>query len=654
MAELTPQQVIGLYSTINKALEAEQETFKTMEESAQEKRADEIVSKAAEEAGIKMDEAEIVNQGLRVGEFNAEAAEAIKKYAQIKPETKTAKKKLDKRISSMQKKLEKKQKTQGSSGSTEVIDLDNLDPSKYYEIRKKNILELEKDGFDAFPHKFHVDTTVVEFIKKNNNLAAEQRNVEEKVALAGRIITSRPTGKLVFYHIRAEGEDLQVMSGISDYAEGDEAFKKIHSILRRGDIIGINGFAGKSKKGELSIIPTKITLLTPCFHMLPKEFYGLTNQDTRYRQRYLDLIMNKKSREIFVTRSKIIAHLRTFLNERDFLEVETPMMNMIPGGANARPFTTYHNDLDMLLYMRISPELYLKQLVVGGLERVYEIGKNFRNEGVDLTHNPEFTACEFYMAYADYNDLMNMTEELLSEMALVANGKDPKNLPEQVPEEWYHRTFTMPHTNKDVTVNFKPPFNRLPMISSIEDRLGVKIPADLETEETRLFLVDLLKKNKVDCSAPQTTARMLDKLVGEYLEPECINPTFITEHPQIMSPLAKWHRNNKVLTERFELMIIGKEVCNAYTELNQPFIQRERFEDQVAQKDAGDSEAQFMDEAFCTSLEYGLPPTGGWGIGLDRLTMILSNNYNIKEVILFPAQKPEDNTQQEVAQETKQ
>ena len=653
MTELTPQQVLGLYSAINLALEAEQETLKTLEEAAQERRGDEIIAKAATEAGINMDEAEIVNQGLRVGEFNEEVAAAIKKFNSIRPQSKNAKKKLEKRISSMQKKLEKKLEKQKAQGD-EKIDEDSLDPSKYYEIRKKNILELEKEGFDAFPHKFNVDTTVPEFIKKYSHLAAEQRVQEETVALAGRIITSRPTGKLVFYHIRAEGEDLQVMSGISDYAEGEDAFKKVHSVLRRGDIIGINGFAGKSKKGELSIIPTKITLLTPCFHMLPKEHYGLTNQDTRYRQRYLDLIMNKKSRDIFVTRSKIIAHLRTFLNERGFLEVETPMMNMIPGGANARPFTTYHNDLEMLLYMRISPELYLKQLVVGGLERVYEIGKNFRNEGIDLTHNPEFTACEFYMAYADYNDLMKITEELLSEMALVANGKDPKNLPSVVPDEWYHRTFTMPHTNKDVVVNFRPPFKRLPMISSIEERLNVKIPTQLDTEETRLFLVDLLKKNKVDCSPPMTTARMLDKLVGEYLEPECINPTFITEHPQIMSPLAKWHRDNKVLTERFELMIIGKEVCNAYTELNQPFIQRERFEDQVAQKDAGDNEAQFMDEDFCKSLEYGLPPTGGWGIGLDRLTMILSNNYNIKEVILFPAQKPEDNTPTEKPEEAKQ
>jgi len=626
-AELTNEQLVGILSTINKTLEAEKENIKTLEEAAQEKKGDEIIAQAITEAGAKIDEAELVNQALKAGETNDAIAEAIKTFNAIRPQSKNSKKKMDKRLTAMAKKNEKKKAQKTETG--DAVDLDDLDPSKYFEIR----------------NKCNVDTTVHEFVQKYSSLAAEERKPEEKVALAGRIITSRPTGKLVFYHIRAEGEDLQVMSGISDYAEGDDAFKKIHSILRRGDIIGINGFAGKSKKGELSIIPTKLTLLTPCFHMLPKEHYGLTNQDTRYRQRYLDLIMNKKSRDIFVTRSKIIAHLRNFLNERDFLEVETPMMNMIPGGANARPFTTHHNDLNMLLYMRISPELYLKQLVVGGLERVYEIGKNFRNEGIDLTHNPEFTACEFYMAYADYNDLMRMTEELLSEMAIVANGHNPKALPEKVPDEWYLRTFTMPHTNKDVTVNFKPPFKRLPMIPSIEERLNVKIPTDLESEDTRLFLVDLLKKNKVECSAPLTTARMLDKLVGEYLEPECINPTFITEHPQIMSPLAKWHRDNKFVTERFELMIIGKEVCNAYTELNQPFIQRERFEDQVAQKDAGDDEAQFMDETFCTSLEYGLPPTGGWGIGLDRLTMILSNNYNIKEVILFPAQKPEDNQQ---------
>ncbi|KAG2389107.1 hypothetical protein C9374_014507 [Naegleria lovaniensis] len=653
MAELSPQQVQSLFESVVKALETEQTSWKSLEEAEQEKKADEVVDRIVSESGLKIDESEVVNQGLRVGEFNEVVAGLVKKYSEVKPQTKSAKKKLDKRISSMEKKLEKKKTQKGSSDSTTAIDEESLDPSKYYEIRKKTITELEKEGFDAFPHKFQVDTSVPEFIKNYSGLAAEERKPEVKVSLAGRILTSRPTGKLVFYTIRGEGDDIQVMSGISDYAEGDEAFKKIHSILRRGDIIGINGFPGKSKKGELSIIPTKIVLLTPCFHMLPKEHYGLTNMDTRYRQRYLDLIMNKKSRDIFVTRSKIIAHLRTFLNERDFLEVETPMMNMIPGGANARPFTTFHNDLNMLLYMRISPELYLKQLVVGGLERVYEIGKNFRNEGIDLTHNPEFTACEFYMAYADYNDLMRITEELLSEMALVANGKDPKNLPQVVPDEWYMRPFTF-RDGKDVMVNFRPPYRRLPMISSIEEHLKVKIPTDLESEETRLFLVDLLKKHNVDCSPPMTTARMLDKLVGEFLEPQCINPTFITEHPQIMSPLAKWHRSNKVLTERFELMIIGKEVCNAYTELNQPFIQRERFEDQVKQKDAGDNEAQFMDESFCTALEYGLPPTGGWGIGLDRLTMILSNNYNIKEVILFPAQKPETNEAQETTQESQQ
>ncbi|KAL9654668.1 hypothetical protein ABK040_006730 [Willaertia magna] len=644
MAELSSDQLLKVLTTLIKTFETEQENIKKLEEAEQDKKVTELITQVLNENSVTVDEAELINQALKAGEVNDEIAEAVKKLNEVKPQSKNAKKKLDKRISGMDKKREKKKNKPATSTSEEgTIDEETLDPSRYFEIRKKTIEDLEKQGFDAYPHKFEVSISVPEFIQKfKDSVQPEERKTDVVVSIAGRVIAKRPAGKLVFYHIRQEGEDLQVMSGINDYAEGEEAFKKIHSIIRRGDIIGINGFPGKSKKGELSIMPTKVTLLSPCYHMLPKDHYGFKDQETRYRQRYLDLMMNKKSRDIFVARTKIVGHLRNFLNERGFLEVETPMMNMIPGGANARPFITHHNELDMQLYMRIAPELYLKQLIIGGLERVYEIGKNFRNEGIDLTHNPEFTSCEFYWAYADYNDLMNITEQFLSQLVLIINGHNPKNLPEVVPDEWYKINFTMPHNHKDVVVDFKPPYRRLPMIKSLEEKLDIKLPTQLETEETRLFLVDLLKKKKIDCSPPLTTPRMLDKLVGEYLEPECISPTFITDHPQIMSPLSKWHRDNKFLTERFELFIIGKEVCNSYTELNQPFIQRERFEDQVAQKDAGDTEAQFMDEDFCTSLEYGLPPTGGWGVGIDRLTMILTNNYNIKEVILFPAMKPED------------
>lgn len=539
------------------------------------------------------------------------------------------------------KKLAKKEarrakKENAQAQPEQKVNEESLDPAAYLALRTRALEEYSQanGGAKIYPNHYPTTSRLSEFVEKygpEGVIDIGEHLEEQVVRVAGRIETVRVASKkLYFFHIW-EGDlekRVQVLANFMHYQD-QEDFPRIMNLLRRGDVVGVEGYPARSKRGELSIIPTLVTLLSPCLHMLPPLRSEVKNQETRFRQRELDLRINPQARQIFITRAQVISHLRRFLEERGFMEVETPMLNLIPGGATAKPFTTHHNDLDLEMHLRIAPELYLKRLVVGGFDRVYEIGKNFRNEGIDMTHNPEFTACEFYQAYANYESLMSLTEQLVYEIVMKVNGSPLVTFRHQGEEN-----------GREFKIDFTPPFRRVSMIETIVQKLKISLPDDLGSERAREILDQACVDNGIDCSPPRTNARLIDKLVGALIEVDCLMPTFITDHPQVMSPLAKPKEDNPYLTERFELFVGGWEIANAYTELNDPRIQEERFRQQAEDKAKGDEEAQFVDMDFVRALEMGLPPTGGWGMGIDRFVMLLTNQVSIREVLLFPTMKP--------------
>jgi len=543
---------------------------------------------------------------------------------------------------------------------------ESLSPNMYYDMRKATVSRLKASGVEPYPHKFNITMSLQQFARSYQSLSNGAR-LNSTELVAARVTGIRKSSKnLYFIDIEASPGHLQVISDRRIYnSSSEQEFDDDHHAVHRGDIIGVEGYPGKSKRGELSVFPRKIQILSRCLHMLPKSYVGMTDTESRYRMRYLDLIVNPHVNTIFRTRAKIIQFIRRYLEDRGFLEVETPMMTTSHGGASAKPFITHHNELDRDLYLRVAPELFLKQLVIGGLEKVFEIGRNFRNEGIDLTHNPEFTACEFYQAYADYDDLMATTEHMLSELvkSLTGSYKINCSIPttggndgdegaadneegegggtNNVSAASKKATTTAATTSSSSTVeiDFTPPFRRIRMIPELERQTGRRFPTDYTSKEAHSFLSSLCDEYNVTCHPPKTPARMLDKLVGRLLEKGCMNPSFITDHPAVLSPLAKHHRQHAGLTERFELFVCGKEIANAYTELNDPEVQRERFMAQAEAATQGDEEAQMLDETFCTALEYGLPPTAGWGLGIDRLVMMLTSQHSLREVLFFPAMR---------------
>ncbi len=493
-------------------------------------------------------------------------------------------------------------------------------------IRREKLAALTALGIDGYPAPLYPVNTYAAVIKDNYK-GEENKEDFAAVCLAGRIMSIRDMGKACFAVLQDSTGRIQVYIRKDDICPGedktlyDTVWKKLVDI---GDIIGIKGYVFTTKTGETSVHVTELTMLTKALRPLPvvkekdgESFDEVTDPEFRYRQRYADLIVNPGVKETFIKRTRMMNAIRSFLNERGALEVDTPVLQSIPGGAAARPFSTHHNALDVPMYMRIANELYLKRLIVGGFDWVYEFSRNFRNEGMDRTHNPEFTVLEFYVAYKDYEWMMETTEQLLEKAAIATNG-----------------TATVMAGNREIS--FKAPYKRITMYDAIREHTGFDISAMDETG-----IRGVCSQLGIHADEKMGKGKLIDEIFGAKCEGHYIQPTFITDYPVEMSPLTKKHRSKPGLVERFELMINGKEVANAYSELNDPIDQRERFEEQVQLMERGDDEAMFIDHDFLRALEYGMPPTSGIGFGIDRLCMLLTNQPSIQDVLLFPMMRPE-------------
>lgn len=499
-----------------------------------------------------------------------------------------------------------------------------LELSEQEIVRRNSLEELKKLGIEPYPAAEYVVTGYTNEIKANFD---EEASEKREVSVAGRIMSRRIMGKASFLELQDSEGRIQVYIARDEICPGEDkelyntVFKRLMDI---GDFVGIKGYVFRTQMGEISIHASELVLLSKSLKPLPivkvkdgVTYDAFTDPELRYRQRYVDLVVNDNVKDIFMKRTRVFNTMRNYINSFGYVEVDTPVLQPIPGGASARPFITHHNTLDMPLYMRIANELYLKRLIVGGFEGVYEFSRNFRNEGMDRTHNPEFTVMELYVSYKDYNWLMTFTENMIEKICMEVNGTTEVQV-------------------GDNTISFKAPFKRVTMIEAIKDHTGVDI-SGMNEDQLRVVCKDL----GIEADETMGKGKLIDEIFGEKCEGNYIQPTFITDYPVEMSPLTKKHRNNPDLTERFELMVNGKEIANAYSELNDPIDQRERFQDQLRLSEKGDDEAMFIDQDFLRALEYGMPPTAGIGIGMDRLVMLMTNQTTIQEVLLFPQMRPE-------------